>query len=101
MKDRFDLENEIMACWDVCGDLDRAVEYIYDSHSPKTPDEIWNLFYGIKCLYEAKFSKLFDTFTEVFRLDQYRSLQEEFDDDDARMDIIGRNGNDGLHYDEI
>jgi len=97
MKNRFDLEDEIVACWSVCGDLERATEYLYQRQTPLSIDEVWNLFYGIKCLYEAKFDKLFDTFTQVFHLDQYAYHE----DDDERMDIIGRNGYDGLHYDEI
>jgi len=33
--------------------------------------------------------------------EMYDDKQPELIEDDERMDIIGQNGNDGLHYDEV
>lgn len=77
MKDRFDLEQEIMSCWDVVNDIDTFSSNILDSPkfkdlSPDTANKICNTLSGIKELYDLRFNKLFDTFKQSNSLDEYR-----------------------------
>lgn len=65
-KNRFDLEQEIMNCWNVTTDIDTIMEYVGDDvffrgMSSTHSDEISNLLLGIRSLYEIKFAKLFRT----------------------------------------
>ena len=57
--DRFDLEQEIMSCWNVVEDLKMiyAAEHLYDDE-----DAMMNALLGIGSLYELKFQKLWNTF---------------------------------------
>ena len=48
--------------------------------------------------YEAIFGKKDDTDENVLYED---FTEEEIEEAEKRIDIIGQNGNDGLHYDEI
>lgn len=112
----FDLEQEIMQAWNVVDDIDMLYTYFGDDPmfaglDAKAEDEMMNLLLGVKSMYALKFEKLFKTF-EIITHEYHRrgkhieELQEKvrilsnerepFDDD--RVDIIGQNGNDGLHY---
>jgi hypothetical protein len=92
-----DLEQEFMRCWDVSQDLDLlAQEYEHDG-------ELSMKVLGIKNVYEMRFSKAWDTYEKVVA-EHYKWKPKEvnFDDndfDEARTDVVGQNGNDGLHYD--
>jgi hypothetical protein len=48
--------------------------------------------------YEAIFGKKDDTDEKVLYED---FTEEEIEEAEKRIDIIGRNGNDGLHYNEV
>ena len=77
MKDRFDLEQEIMKCWNITEDLDMVMERILDSHTfkdmpPELSDKMANLLIGLRELYDMRFEKLWDTFKESYKLDEYR-----------------------------
>jgi len=65
MTDRFDLEQQIMACWNVTSDIDTLCEGVIESDM--TTDQIANILLGMKQLYELKFDKLFRTFEELIR----------------------------------
>jgi hypothetical protein len=56
MKDRFDLEQEIMSCWTVVEDLKIVAEKYEDD------DEISNIMLGLSWVYQMKFEHLFNTF---------------------------------------
>lgn len=68
MKDRFDLEQDIMNCWGITDDLQQLLELVdagrYDSLSPSDTDELANILMGLKTVYEMKFGKMFDTFKD-------------------------------------
>lgn len=57
--DRFDLEQEIMNCWNVVEDLKMiyGAEHLYDDE-----DAMMNALLGLGSLYELKFQKLWNTF---------------------------------------
>ena len=62
MKTRFDLEQDIMNCWQVVDDI-KAVYYcekLYDDEN-----EMQNALLGLFTLYQIKFDKLFSTFEEM------------------------------------
>lgn len=65
MKDQFDLEQEIMVCWGVVEDLQLLQEQILDNNASE--DEISNFVLGLTTIYEAKFQRLFNTFSSVMR----------------------------------
>ena len=69
MKNRFDLENEIMDCWKVTDDINMVTKYFVDSPkwegmSGELSDAMMNKYFAVAELYELKFQKLFDTFVE-------------------------------------
>ena len=67
MNDRFDLEQQIMACWNVTSDIDTLCEGVLESDM--TTDQIANILLGMKQLYELKFDKLFNTSEQLMQED--------------------------------
>ena len=65
MTDRFDLEQQIMACWNVTSDIDTLCEGVIESDM--TTDQIANILLGMKQLYELKFDKMFRTYEELIQ----------------------------------
>lgn len=72
MKDRFNLEADIMSCWNVVDDLNLLYETI--GNSPKYKDmpadlknEILNILLGMKSLYQIKFEHTLDTFEDLIK----------------------------------
>ena len=66
MKDRLDLEQDMMNCWGITDDLQQLLELVdagkYDSLSPSDTDELANILMGLRTVYGMKFEKMFDTF---------------------------------------
>jgi hypothetical protein len=66
MKDRFDLEQDIMNCWGITDDLQLLLRLVdegkYDSLSPSDTDDLANILMGLCHVYGMKFNRLFDTF---------------------------------------
>lgn len=60
MSDRFDLEQEILRCWAILEDI----ELVRDK--PELID-------SLKAVYEAKFQKCFDTFSEYWKEKEQKS----------------------------
>lgn len=94
--DRFDLEQQILKCWDITQDLYTLAErYEHD-------DELSNFILGIKNVYELRHDKLWEIFEEVVvakdRKFEIGEVTEDFFDE-KRADVVGSNGNEGLHYD--
>lgn len=82
LKDRFDLEHEIMSCWNVVDDIDMLYENVCDNPKfdmpPETADRVANALLGLKELYEMRFERLNDTFCQAYRLNEYHT--EEYSD---------------------
>lgn len=87
MKDRFDLENDIMALYSSAEDLKTVTQMMYDSDFIYDADRTWNTLYGLAEVIEAKVGKAMDTFSQVFKLDQY-APQEIKDQRDLAMEQI-------------
>lgn len=76
MSNRFDLEQQIMACWSVVEDID----LVYEAHGD-VDKELANVLLGLKTLYQLKFEKLFHIFESCVK-------KKELRDDDHWTDII-------------
>jgi hypothetical protein len=65
MKTRFDLEQEIMECWNITTDVSDVYEYVMNGEGSELTtserDRVANILLGISQLYELKFNKLFHT----------------------------------------
>jgi hypothetical protein len=61
-KDRFDLEQEIMECWNVTRDL----QNLYDCEELCEDDKL-NYLLGVITIYEVKFNKLWNTFEQCIK----------------------------------
>ena len=72
MKDRFDLENEINELHTYADQIDLVSDSIINTTKDIDKDAIINALSGLSTLLNMKTSKLFDTFCEVFKLDQYK-----------------------------
>jgi hypothetical protein len=79
MKNRFDLEQEIMECWNVTTDINDVYEYVMNGNgselSTDERDRVANILLGISQLYELKFNKMFNTFTECIRNNEFEELK--------------------------
>ena len=60
MSDRFDLEQGIMQCWNVCDDI----QLLLDSWDKLDEDGKLNYLIGIKQLYHLKFEKCWEYFED-------------------------------------
>jgi len=70
MTDRFDLEQQIMNCWNIIEDiklLDKNVLEGKIEGGELTQDEISNYLLGLESIYDLKFTQLFDTFSTLVR----------------------------------
>ena len=92
------LEKSIFDCKNVIYDIEKSEKYA---------DNLEEAVSAISTLYKVKFAECISRFNEMER--KYIGLHESWHDmnpllsekeKDKRMDIIGQNGNDGLHYDD-
>jgi uncharacterized metal-binding protein len=68
MKNRFDLEEELMKCWHVTDDIDLVCNLITDAEMPaNTQDKVLNILIGMKTLYDARFNTVFSTLEELIK----------------------------------
>ena len=65
---QFDLEQQIMTCWNVCEDLKALNEGVLERNL--SHDQISNIVSGMSELYQLKFEKLFEDF-EGFLKEHY------------------------------
>ncbi len=66
MTDRFDLEQNIMQCWNVCDDI----QLMLDSWGTLDEDEKQNYLIGLKQMYQMKFDRCWNTFEVCVRTKQ-------------------------------
>ena len=59
---RFDLEQEIMNCWQIVDDLKTLTKRYMNGATPMTEDEVTNVLIGLEHLYQMKFEQCFETF---------------------------------------
>ncbi len=61
MTDRFDLEQQIMKCWNIVEEIQLLNENVLE-RDEMSKDEISNFLLGLSTIYDMKFNKLFDQF---------------------------------------
>jgi len=124
LNETFKLEDDILDCWRVVDDIRFVSTEVIDGDTKMSEDELVNIMLGLEQIYERRFQKLWNSFVGVLEagkmekslLTEGRYVPDyepefgklgpnEFPDDevwtedkDDRMNIIGQNGNDGLHY---
>lgn len=69
-KTRFDLEEDILSCWQVTEELKVILDALgYDplfkDMDAAYSDKLMNLLIGMRAMNELRFNKLFSTFSEV------------------------------------
>lgn len=64
---RFDLEQQIMECWNVAEDIENLRWAMLDSKGGMSEDDVDNYLLGMKTMYHIKFEKLFDTFEKLIQ----------------------------------
>jgi hypothetical protein len=65
IKDRFDLEQAIMNCWNITEDI-KLISQMNDIRE-LSGDERMNALLGLETLYNMKFEILFDGFTRMIK----------------------------------
>jgi hypothetical protein len=60
MTDRFDLEQNIMQCWNVCDDI----QLMLDSWDKMDEDQKQNYLIGLTQMYQMKFERCFNNFEQ-------------------------------------
>lgn len=63
MTDRFDLEQNIMQCWNVCDDI----QLMLDQWDSLSEDDKQNYLIGLKQMYQMKFERTWNNFEAVVR----------------------------------
>jgi hypothetical protein len=63
-RDRFDLETDIMSCWNVVEDIKELHRSMLDRRE-MSQDEISNYLLGLETIYQVKFERLFETFEQL------------------------------------
>lgn len=88
MSDRFDVEQGILNCWHVTGDVNLLYKQVMDGNP--TTDEIANALLGIKSLYDLRFNALFADFEESIGNDwkKEQELKRQLDAKQAKIDEL-------------
>jgi hypothetical protein len=66
MSDRFDLEQQILKCWNITEEIQLLNEQVLENDE-LTKDQISNYLLGLHTIYEMKFDKLFDQFSNMVK----------------------------------
>ena len=76
MKDRFDLEQEILRITNYADDLRTIAENMIEDSINGTgnADKYANAIEGVATLIEMQTNKMFDTMSQCFKLDNYKEL---------------------------
>jgi len=64
MSDRFDLEQQIMKCWNITEEVQLLNEQVLENDT-LTKDQISNYLLGLHTIYDMKFEKLFEQFSQM------------------------------------
>jgi len=75
MKNRFDLENDIMNVWAVKDHLDKVIWRMMDHPEVMSEDQVWNHLEAVKNNIDLHCEALMDTFCQVFQLNEYATQE--------------------------
>jgi len=66
MSDRFDLEQNILSCWNVVDDINILYKNVCENDS-LTKDDIANVLLGMRLIYNMRFDETFRNFEECIK----------------------------------
>ncbi len=94
--DRFTLEEDIMAAWQIVDDLN----LLYDSFEKLTVDEFANWTLGLKEMQQRRMERLFETFEAMIQNEAKikEHVDEVFDEDEPEEDY---KSDDGIVYNDV
>jgi hypothetical protein len=96
---RFDMEQQIMTCWNICEDLDTVMEGVLEGDMNQ--DRISNVLLGMKELYHLKFEKLWLQFEALCRESQQaKQGQYAYTNYDRELDNMNAQTARGEYLDE-
>jgi hypothetical protein len=75
MKDRFDLENDIMNIWAIKDQVNIMMWRFFDHPELLSEDEQMNHIMAIEYAIELNCAKLMDTYCQVFQLNEYATAE--------------------------
>lgn len=67
MKNRFDFEQEFLACWNLSADLGNLLLECEKIGDPEVADHISNIVLGLKSIYDMRFNIAWETFEDLVR----------------------------------
>ena len=73
MSNRFDLEQEIMGCWNIVDDLD----FFYRHSTLWSQEDKTNYIVGLKTKYQYRFENLFGVFEECIKKDVFKRVYDD------------------------
>ena len=71
MKDRFNLEEDLMNFSQIIEELDILHEKYIDGPKPMTEDEVSNYLFSLHHVCKLRFERVWDTYCQAFELDDY------------------------------
>jgi hypothetical protein len=77
MKDRFDLEQDLMNFSQITDELDMLHEQLLDGPKPMTEDEISNYIFALQHMCKLRYDRVWDTFCQAFELDDYSPARND------------------------
>ena len=84
--DRFDLEQDILKCYDVCQNIENFLRKFCDDPTPMTEDQVFNIVNGIKEVHSIQVDRAFDGFCNMIKNQKF--VSEHYTPDvDANVDI--------------
>jgi len=84
MKDRFDLEQEITNFSIIIEELAMLNEQVLERETPMTQDEISNYLMALEYMCRLRFERLWDTFLQTYKLDNYKVFEDWKGQDDEQ-----------------
>jgi len=76
MKNRCDLEQEITNFSLIIEELAMLNEQVLERETPMTQDEISNYLMALEYMCRLRFERLWDTFLQTYKLDQYKVFED-------------------------
>lgn len=94
-KEIFDLEQQIMQCWNVVDDIKLLYNHFGDNPrfeglDPTAEDEMMNLLLGLESIYQVKFDTLFRTFEKVTQEFHRRGRLAQLDREQALAEMFNK-----------
>jgi hypothetical protein len=87
-KTRFHLEDDIQAVWTTKEDILTFLTMYADRPQHMTEDDVYNYLFGIANVLDLRMQKLWDTYKQHFKLDEYRNRNERTEElEDDELDL--------------